>query len=72
MVKLFSALLVAAAGLFGLDDTNLLLIYVLYILVFQREMESPSLNEVDELDFPRGLVAIATALMVGLTLIPMF
>jgi hypothetical protein len=72
VVKLFSALLLCVAGLFGLDETNILLIYVLYVLVYQRELESPSRNEVDELDFPRGLVAIGAALMVGLTLIPMF
>ena len=72
VVKLFSALLLCAAGLFGLDDTNILLIYGLFVLVYQRELESPALNEVDELDFPRGLMAICTALVVGLTLIPMF
>lgn len=72
MVKLFSALLLCLAGLVGLDDTNILLLYVLFVLVYQRELESPARNEVDELDFPRGLVAIGAALMVGLTLIPMF
>lgn len=72
VVKLFTALLLCSAGLFGLDDTNIFLIYAFFVLIWQRELESPTRNEVDELDFPRGLVAIATALAVGLTVIPMF
>lgn len=71
VVKLFTVLLLCVAGLFGLDDMNIFLVYALYVLVFQRELESPARNEVDELDFPRGLVGIAAALAVGLTLIPM-
>lgn len=72
IVKLFTAVLLCAAGLFKLDDANILLFYILYVLVFQRELETPSRNEVDELDFPRGLVATAAALAVGLALIPTF
>lgn len=72
VVKLFTAVLLCSAGLFGLDDTNIILLYTFFVLIWQRELESPPRNEVDELDFPRGLAAIATALAVGLTLIPMF
>ncbi len=71
MVKLFTSLFLCAAGLFGLDESNLFLIYVLFVLIWQRELETPARNEVDELDWSRGLVAIAAALIVGLTLIPM-
>jgi len=72
LVKLFTALLLCSAGLFGLDDTNILLLYTFFVLIWQRELESPPRNEVDELDFPRGLAATVVALAVGLTLIPIF
>ena len=65
-------LLLVLAGLFGLDDSNILLLYTLYAMIWQRELESPVRNEVDEIDISRGLVAIAASLLVGLTLIPMF
>lgn len=71
VVKLFTSLLLCVAGLFGLDKANVFLIYVLYVIIWQRELETPARNEVDELDFTRGLVAIAAALIVGLALIPM-
>lgn len=71
IVKSGTALLAVALGLFGLDESRLLLTYVLFATVWQRELESPSLNEVDELDFTRGFVAIGTALLVALTLLPM-
>ena len=72
VVKLFTTLLLCLMGIFGLDDTNLFLVYVLFATIWQRELESPARNEVDELDFPRGLVGIGAALLVGLVLIPMF
>jgi len=65
-------LLLVLAGLFGLDDSNILLLYTLYAMVWQRELDAPVRNEVDEIDVSRGLVAIAASLLVGLTLIPMF
>lgn len=71
VVKLFTTLLLCVAGIFGLDDSNIFLIYILYVSIWQRELETPSRNEVDELDFPRGLLGIFAALLVGLTLIPM-
>jgi hypothetical protein len=71
VTKLFTTLILTAAGLFGLDDVNLLLAYVLYTLVWQRELETPVRNEVDELDISRGLLGIGTAIAVGLILIPM-
>mmetsp|Transcript_28277 Transcript_28277/g.76608 ORF Transcript_28277/g.76608 Transcript_28277/m.76608 type:complete len:1073 (-) Transcript_28277:247-3465(-) len=71
VVKLFTTLILTASGLFGLDEVNMLLAYVVFTLVWQRELESPLRNEVDELSFSRGLVGIVTAVMVGLILIPM-
>jgi len=71
VVKLFTTLILTASGLFGLDEVNILLAYVVFTLVWQRELESPLRNEVDELSFSRGLVGIVTAVMVGLILIPM-
>jgi hypothetical protein len=72
VVKLFTTLLLCIAGIVGLDDVNIFLTYVLFASVFQRELETPARNEVDELDFPRGLVGISAAILVGLVLIPMF
>lgn len=71
VTKLFTTLILTLAGIVGLDDNNILLTYVLFTLVWQRELETPIRNEVDEIDFSRGLVGIAGALLVGLTLIPM-
>jgi hypothetical protein len=71
VTKLFTTVLLVIAGLFGLDDMNLLLAYTIFALVWQRELESPIRNEVDELDFFRGLIGISSAILVGLILIPM-
>jgi hypothetical protein len=71
VTKLFTTLLLTVAGLFGLDDNNILLAYVLYTLIWQRELETPIRNEVDEVDFSRGLLGIIGAMLVGLVLIPM-
>ena len=72
VVKLFTTLSLCAAGIFGLDEFNILLVYVLFASIWQRELETPARNEVDELDFPRGLLGTAAAVAVGLVLIPMF
>ena len=72
VVKLFTTLLLCVAGIVGLDDVNIFLTYVLFASIWQRELETPCRNEVDELDFPRGLVGISGAILVGLVLIPMF
>ena len=71
VVKLFTTLLLCVAGIFGLDENNIFLVYILFATIWQRELETPARNEVDELDFPRGLLGIFAALLVGLTLIPM-
>ena len=71
VTKLLATLILTASGLFGLDPMNILLAYVIFTLLWQRELESPIRNEVDELDFPRGLLGIISAILVGLILIPM-
>ena len=72
VVKLFTTLLLCVAGIVGLDKVNIFLTYILFASIWQRELETPMRNEVDELDFGRGLVGIAAAIAVGLVLIPMF
>jgi len=71
VTKLFTTVLLVISGFFGLDDMNLLLAYTIFAIVWQRELESPIRNEVDELDFFRGLIGISSAILVGLILIPM-
>ena len=71
VTKLFTTLILVLSGLLGLDDINILLAYAIFVLVWQRELESPIRNEVDEIDFSRGLLGITSAILVGLTLIPM-
>ena len=71
VTKLFTTLILVAAGLFGLDKVNILLAYALFTLIWQRELETPVRNEVDELDISRGLTGILSAIVVGLILIPM-
>lgn len=54
------------------DDSRIFLSYTLFALLWQRDLETPARNEVEELDFVRGAVGILSALFVGLTLIPFF
>lgn len=54
------------------DDSRIFLGYTLFALLWQRDLETPARNEVEELDFVRGAVGILAALFVGLTLIPFF
>ena len=71
LVSVFTLLLSCVLGLCGLDDQRILLVYILFAMVWQREPESPALNEVDDLDFQRGLLGIAASVLVFLTLLPM-
>ena len=58
-------------GLFGADQVNIFLCYAIFCQVWQKEMEVPCRNEVDELDSVRGFVAIGISLIVILTLVPL-
>lgn len=71
LVKTFSILAICAVGLFGFDESHILLLYALFVAIWQRELETPALNEVDDLDTKQGLVGIASAVLVALTLIPL-
>ena len=72
LVKLCTTLLLLLVGIFGLDEANIFLTYVLFVSIWQRELETPVRNEVDELDFPRGLLGAFSAFLVALVLVPMF
>jgi len=72
LISTFTALLLCLVGLFGLDDSRIFLSYTLFAMLWQRELETPTRNEVEELDFGRGAAGIMAALFVGLTLVPFF
>ena len=71
IVKTFTTILLCGAGIFGFDGSGVLLAYALFAMIWQRELEAPARNEVQELDFPRGALGIAVALVVVLSLSPM-
>jgi hypothetical protein len=71
LVNTFTTILLCALGIFGFDESRILVVYVLFTVLWQRELESPARNEVEELDFPRGVLGIATCLLVALVLVPM-
>jgi hypothetical protein len=70
-VKTLVAALLCSAGLFGLDDSGILLNYVIVVLLWQNEIETPARNEVEELDLNRGFLGIAMAVLVFMILLPM-
>ena len=63
-------MLICIGGLFGLDDSYVMLSYVLFVLFWQRELESPARNEVEEVNFLRGALGISMGLVVALVLLP--
>lgn len=71
IVKSFTALILCSVGIFGGDKANILLAYVLFALIWQRELETPARNEVEELDFARGALGIFVSVLVGLALFPL-
>jgi hypothetical protein len=71
LVKSLSLVAICVAGLFGLDNSEILLLYALYVVLWQRELETPALNEVDDLDRFRGVAAFPIAVLVALTLLPL-
>lgn len=72
LISTFTAVLLCIVGIFGWDDSRIFLTYTLLTLLWQRELETPARNEVEELDLGRGAVGILAALFVGLTLVPFF
>lgn len=71
LVSTFTGVLLCCLGLFGLDDSNVILTYTLFTILWQRELELPATNEVGQLDIVRELMAFASAFLVALTLLPM-
>ena len=71
IVKTFTAALLCIGGLFGLDDSYVIISYVLFAWFWQRELETPARNEVEELDTLRGALGISAALIVALALLPL-
>ena len=60
-----------AAGLFGDDNANLLLVFALYSQIWQRETEIPCKNEVDGIDDFRVVVAFLSFALAGLAIVPL-
>jgi hypothetical protein len=71
IVKSFTTVLLCIAGCFGADLSGAILTYVLFAVIWQREPEALVKNEVDELDFARGALGIASAMLVAMALCPM-
>ena len=71
IVRTLVAAMLCSAGLFGLDDSGILLNYIVVVFLFQDEIETPARNEVEELDFGRGCFGIGMAALVFMILLPM-
>ena len=54
-----------------MDGSNVIITYVVFTWFWQRELETPARNEVEELDTLRGAVGISAALIVALALLPL-
>ena len=67
IVKTFTAVLLCLIGIF--DESRIFILYTIFTQLFQRELETPALNEIEELDFKRGVIRITTALFVILALV---
>ena len=70
VIKSFAALLMCLSGLVGLDNAHIQLTYLLFAVIWQRELEAPARNEVAEIDVLRGACGIAMALIVSMILLP--
>lgn len=70
IVNGFTLLFLVLLGVFGLDESNVFLLYALFCTFFQREPEIPVKNEIDTIDEVRGVIAIASAVLVTLALCP--
>jgi len=70
-VQAFTIFFLVAIGFFGLDESNVLLTYVIFTFWTQRENEIPCRNEVDDIDFGRVLTAIGSLSLVVLSLTPL-
>lgn len=71
LISTGATLALCAVGLFGFDEARLLVTYLFFACLWQRELEAPMQNEVDRLDDIRSLFGFVTWLGVTLTLLPM-
>jgi hypothetical protein len=71
LVRTLVAAMLCSAGLFGMDDSGILLNYVVITMFWQSEIETPARNEVEELDFGRGCFGIGMTALVLMILLPM-
>lgn len=71
IIKFFTGILLCIIGIFGFDDASILLTYSLFTFIWQRDLEGPCHNEVEELDIARATLALAAAFLVGVALIPL-
>lgn len=68
LVGLITLVLLFTLGVFTSDP---ILFYFSFILFFQSELEIPLRNEVSDVSFPRVLLAIASGVLVLLSILPM-
>ena len=71
LIKAFTTIALLSVSLFGFDQARVMLTYLAFASLFQRELEAPTQNEVDELDDMRSIFGILIAMLVTLTLLPM-
>jgi len=70
LVQGLTYLVLLSAGIFGNDHNHFLVAYGLLTFFTQKRLEVPCRNEIDPLDIPRGLLAIAVWVLAALILIP--
>ncbi|GKY93842.1 hypothetical protein MPSEU_000351100 [Mayamaea pseudoterrestris] len=71
VINAFTLVMLCVAGLLGADGSDSLLLYSLFCVIWQRELEGPVKNEVQEVDLVRSGLALATGLVVVLALAPL-
>jgi hypothetical protein len=69
--QLVNAITLLAIFVQGILGSDILLYYFSYAIFFENELDLPAKNEVDDISFPRVLIATASIMLVLLTLIPM-
>ena len=71
IINAFTLILLCVAGIFGADSSDVLLVYALFCVIWQRGLEGPVRNEVQDVDIVRSVVAFVSALVVLLALVPL-
>ena len=71
VVRSFTIGLIVFCSFFGGDTVNLLLFYAIYAQIWQKESEIPCKNEIENVDDVRAVAAVATGVLVALSVIPM-